>query len=291
MNALHNPFLLLLLVFLNLSTVAFSQVISEDSVQTAIQQQRSNVLLEEARLKAKQDSLTAVKLKLEEAAEAARKSSTVAPVVAPSRAPQTIGKVIIGLNPTHFLVRSFEMSLEMVVSKRSSLMFTGAYHSMDDYNRYKSSYSSSSNSSSTGGSPGSMFLTDQKVAYSGVKFQLLYNSYIFKDYPVLAGLHIGPYVMYKQDEATKANLAPYTSYPSSSTYLYSQHFAQALGAGIDIGYQMKLLRYFTIHPFVGFGMIVPLSGKDDASEVNIDLLNPYKEGLSLRTGIWIGYIF
>ena len=162
---------------------------------------------------------------------------------------------------------------------------------MENYGRLStdSTYSSSSSSSI----PGSLFLTNNSVAYTGVRIQAQYRNYIFQDYPVLTGLYLSPYLMYKQDEVTKGTRLSNYTYPTTytNTYQYNQYFAQALGAGIDVGFQMIVLRYFTFNPFVGFGIIVPLSDKESASEVNIDILNPYKSGMSLRTGVFIGYMF
>ena len=203
-----------------------------------------------------------------------------------------MGKRIIALNPFHFLLSGLEMSFETVISKRSSIVFTGAFHNMENYDRLPtaSTYSSSSSSSS----PGNLFLTNNSnsVAYTGVRFQAQYRNYIFQDYPVLTGLYLSPYLMYKQDEVTKGTRLSNYTYPTyTNTYQYNQYFAQALGAGIDVGFQMRVLRYFTFNPFVGFGIIVPLSDKESSSEVNIDILNPYKSGMSLRTGVFIGYMF
>ena len=84
----------------------------------------------------------------------------------------------------------------------------------------------------------------------------------------------------------------YISNPSSAyTPVYNQFFAQALTGAIDVGFNIHFLRYFSIDPFVGFSYTVPMTGKIESNNVHIDFLNPYKQGLLLRTGFTLGYTF
>lgn len=277
-----------------------AQEVSSDSIK-AIERQQNELLQEEARLKAKQDSLSRERAKLEaeqrRLEEAAKPQVVVTPpVTTQSQTPERVGTTIVGINPLHFLVSGIELSLEQVITKKSSIVLTAAYHRMDNvkYENNTSNTTSSYSSASSGG-PGNIFLINGNEAYSGTRVQLQYRGYLFEDFPVLKGLHLGPYVFYKQDEATESDqvqlpsLPPY--YNPNYAYQYRQYFAQAMGVGIDIGYQIHFLRYLTMNPFVGFGMIIPLSEKLEASKVHIDVLNPYKEGLSLRTGLVLGFMF
>ncbi|MDB5274864.1 MAG: hypothetical protein JWO58_3231 [Chitinophagaceae bacterium] len=78
---------------------------------------------------------------------------------------------------------------------------------------------------------------------------------------------------------------------NGSPIQYDRYFAEAVVPGVDIGYQLKLLRYFSVSPFIGFMYTLPISAKDDANQVNIDFLNPYRQNLMFRTGLTIGFTF
>ncbi len=278
----------------------WAQEVSSDSLK-AIERQQDELRQEEARLKAKQDSLSRARAKLEaeqrRLEEAAKPKVVEAPPVITTtpQSPERVGTTIVGINPIHFLISGVELSLEQVITKRSSIVFTAGYHRMERLTYENNTSNKTTSSTSSTGGPGNMFLINGNEGYSGTRFQIQYRGYLFHDYPVLKGLHLGPYVFYKQDEITESDqvqlpsLPPY--YNPNHVYQYRQYFAQAMGVGLDIGYQIHFLRYLTMNPFVGFGMIIPLSDKLEASKVHIDVLNPYKEGLSLRTGLVMGFMF
>jgi len=287
-----------------LSVPSYAQDLRADSLKT-VNEETLELNREMARIKAKQDSLSRVRYKIESEQRAEQRALQLqqqqdvpATVVVPVKKYVNNGKNIIGLNTFQFLISGLDVSYERSISKKSSIVLSAAYHSMSDYDKNKvsvtSSPSSSSSSSSKGG-PGNLFLVNGNVAYQGTKIQLQYRGYLFEEFPVMRGLYIGPYVFYKQDLATEVTrvstpaLPPYYNVTYTDTYV--QYFAQAMGVGLDVGYQFSFLRYLTLNPFVGVGMIIPSTDRETSQHVNIDILNPYKEVMSVRTGIVVGFLF
>lgn len=286
-----------------------AQTTSQDSLN-AIERQRIELRDQQARLKAKQDSLVNERLRIEQQ-QTLKKQQEVqkqqeqlytpsqAPVIYTYQQPATNTvqkrdvKNIVGLVPIHMFITGIEVFYERAVSNKSSLQLNFGYHNMERYpdTQDNGTVNINSNDNSSSMKLGSAFLPDRnKVACSGFRVQLQYKSYIFQEAGVLKKLHIGPSLLYKQDEMTI--MTNYISNPSVSyTPVYEQYFAQALTGAIDVGFNIHFLRYFSIDPFVGFSYSVPLTGKVESNKVHIDFLNPYKQGLLLRTGFTLGYTF
>ncbi|MDF2455295.1 MAG: hypothetical protein K0R51_1288 [Cytophagaceae bacterium] len=278
----------------------------QDSLST-IERQRIELRDQQARLKAKQDSLVNERVLLErrqatqqqqglqkqqEQLNAQPKQQIIYTYQQPSSSTILKREVknIIGLAPLHIFITGVEVFYERSISKHSSLQWNVGYHNMDYYpetdnNGNVNTYNSSSDR------PAAVFLTNRnKVASSGIRVQMQYKSYLFQEAGALRKLHIGPSLLYKQDELTIMTNYNNSSY-SSYTPIYEQFFAQALTGAVDVGYNIHFLRYFSVDPFVGFSYTVPLTGKAEVNKVHVDFLNPYKQGLILRTGVTIGYTF
>lgn len=286
-----------------------AQTTSQDSLD-AIERQRMELRDQQARLKTKQDSLVNERLRIEQQQTLRKqqevqkqqeqlKPQTQAPVVYAYQQPVTNitpkreVKNIVGLVPIHMFITGIEVFYERAISRKSSFQWNVGYHNME---RYPDTYSNGTVNTSTSENSssikiGTAFLPDKnKVACSGFRVQMQYRSYIFQEVGVLKKLHIGPSLLYKQDEMTiMTNYVSYSYTPY--TPVYEQYFAQALTGAIDVGFNIHFLRYFSIDPFVGFSYTVPLTGKIESNKVHIDFLNPYKQGLLLRTGFTIGYTF
>lgn len=159
---------------------------------------------------------------------------------------------------------------------------------MENFPKQNSSGSYTNSSSST--SLGTAFLGGDKVANYGVRVQLQLRAYLFEEVDVLEKLYIAPTFLYKHDELVHLNNR-YALNNSGGSPEYNQYFAEAVVPGLDIGYQIKVLRYFTVNPFLGFMYTVPITGKADADEVNIDFLNPYRQNMMVRTGLTVGFTF
>ena len=300
-------YVMLCLLLCALLSTSYGQDLSSDSLK-AINDEALELNKEVARLKAKQDSLARERYKIESEQRAEQRAlqlqqqqvqqQNVPSGIAPQREKSVNdGRNIIGLSAFQFLISGIDISYERAISEHTSLILSAAYHSMSDYDENSNSSSSSTypSSSNSHGGPGNLFLVNGNVAYQGAKVQLQFRGYLFDELPVLRGLYVGPYVFYKQDMATEEesiaspSLPPF--YNTTYTYTYTQYFAQAMGAGIDVGYQFAFLKYLTLNPFVGVGMIIPLTDSKTAQHVNIDVLNPYKGVVSVRTGFVLGFLF
>lgn len=298
-----------LIVFLGVSCISksYAQSTSQDSLDI-IERQRIELRDQQARLKAKQDSLVNERLRIEQKQNALRQQELLKQQEMLKTQPQQQvtytyqqppaqivssrkAKNIIGLVPIQIFVTGVEVFYERAISKRNSLQWNVGYHSMENYPEAYSNGTINTYNTSHSDKLGTAFLPyKDRVACSGVRIQMQYKSYIFEEAGVLRKLHIGPSILYKQDEMTFM-----TNYSSAASVpylpIYEQFFAQAITGAVDIGYNIKFLRYFSIDPFVGFSYTVPLTGKAESSKVHVDFVNPYKQGLLLRTGFTIGYIF
>jgi len=300
-------FLLVFLGVVSLKT-SLAQTTSQDSLN-AIERQRIELRDQQARLKAKQDSLVNERLRIEQQQTLQKKQEVQkqheqlnppqAPVVytyqqpAKNTIPKRDLKNIVGLVPIHMFITGIEVFYERAISSTSSFQWNVGYHNMERYpdTQDNGTININSNDNSSSIKPGSAFLPDRnKVACSGFRVQMQYKSYIFQEAGVLKKLHIGPSLLYKQDEMTF--MTNYISNPSVSyTPVYEQYFAQAVTGAVDVGFNIHFLRYFSIDPFVGFSYTVPLTGKIESNKVHVDFINPYKQGLLLRTGFTLGYTF
>jgi hypothetical protein len=282
----------------------YAQSTTQDSLDV-IERQRRELRDQQARLKAKQDSLVIERLRIEQQQNSQRqqelqkqqellKTQQQPQVIYQQPAaviPQRYVKNIVGLVPVHMFITGVEVFYERAISKKNSLQWNIGYHNMEKFPDTYSNGTINTNNTSSSAKLGTAFLPDKdKVACSGFRIQMQYKSYIFQEVGVLRKLHIGPSLLYKQDEMTI--MTNYNSSTSISyTPIYEQFFAQAITGAVDVGYNIKFLRFFSLDPFVGFSYTVPLTGKVESNKVNVDFINPYKQGLLLRTGVTIGYTF
>jgi len=288
---------------------SYAQSTPQDSLDV-IERQRIELRDQQARLKAKQDSLVNERLRIEQQQNAKRQQELLKqqemlktetqpqqPIIytyqqGPANVtPAGKAKNIIGLVPIQLFITGVEVFYERVISKRASLQWNVGYHTMENYPDTYSNGTINTNNTSSSDKLGTAFLPyKDRVACSGFRIQMQYKSYIFQEADVLRKLHIGPSLLYKQDEMTF--MTNYNnSYSAPYTPIYNQFFAQAITGAVDVGYNIKFLRYFSIDPFIGFSYTVPLTGKGEANKVHVDFVNPYKQGMLLRTGFTIGYMF
>jgi len=295
-------------VFLAASVLYSAQAQTTQDSLNVIERQRIELRDQQARLKAKQDSLVNERLRLEQHQTSQQQQdlqkqqeqlapSPQQPIIytyqqTPSASTVVKREVknIVGLSPIHMFITGVEVFYERLISKHSSLQWSFGYHNMENYpdvdaNGNVNTYNDNSSKL------GTAFLANKdRVACSGLRVQMQYKSYLFQEAGALRKLHIGPSLLYKQDEMTfmtNYNNSSYPTYPPT----YQQYFAQALTGAVDVGYNIHILRYFSIDPFIGFSYTVPLTGKTEVNKVHVDFLNPYKQGLILRTGVTIGYTF
>lgn len=273
---------------------------TQDSLNI-IERQRIELREQQARLKAKQDSLVNERLRIEQQQTLQQQQQQQQQNNPPSQPVYTYYqpdqssskrevKNIIGLAPLHMFITGVELFYERALSTHSSLQWNVGYHYMDNFPETDGNGNVNTYGNSTT-RLGSAFLPNKdRVACSGVRVQMQYKSYLFQEAGALRKLHIGPSLLYKQDEMTIMTNYNNSSY-SSYTPIYEQFFAQALTGAVDVGYNIHFLRYFNVDPFVGFSYTVPLTGKAEVNKVHVDFLNPYKQGLILRTGVTIGYTF
>lgn len=295
--------LFLVALFCLMSIVSASaQTTAQDSI-VLIEQERATLELMQRRIREKQDSLVRERVKINEEQkriEAAKKAealknnptptqtqsqSTIVPVVIAKRKVKNVA----GFAPVQMLITGFDVFYERVIGKKTSIVLSGGYHGMENFPRQNSS-GSYTNSSSSNTTLGTAFLSGDKVANYGVRVQLQLRAYLFEEVDVLEKLYIAPTFLYKHDELVHLNNRSSINNGSASPE-YNQYFAEAVVPGLDIGYQIKVLRYFTVNPFLGFMYTVPITGKADANEVNIDFLNPYRQNMMVRTGLTVGFTF
>ncbi|MBC7486621.1 MAG: hypothetical protein H7282_07700 [Cytophagaceae bacterium] len=276
---------------------ASAQATAKDSI-ALIEQERIELELMQRRIREKQDSLVRERVKINEEQkriEAAKRVEATRNNPAPlqsANAPTPIiiskrkVKNVVGFAPVQMLITGFDLFYERVIGEKTSIVLSGGYHGMENFPRQNSSGAGYSNSSTT---LGTAFLGGDKVANYGVRVQVQLRAYLFEEVEVLEKLYIAPTFLYKHDEMVRLNNR--YALNNSVSPEYNHYFAEAVVPGLDIGYQIKVLRYFTVNPFIGFMYTVPITGKDDANEVNIDFLNPYRQNLMVRTGLTIGFTF
>jgi hypothetical protein len=270
-----------------------AQQTAKDSI-TQIESERLELSRMQDRIRAKQDSLVRERLKIEQehkkAEEARRveqnKQATSVQTTVPIVIKKRKIKNIVGLAPAHMFITGIDVFYERAIGKKTSLVISGGYHGMENY---PNNNPSSSNSSSSNANIGNAFLSGDKVAYYGMRLQLQLRAYLFEEADALEKLYIAPTFLYKQDELVQ--LHDHTYLTTGSSPQYDNYFAEAVVPGLDIGYQLRLLRYFSVNPYIGFMYTVPITAKDQANMVNIDFLNPYRQNLMLRTGLTIGFTF
>jgi len=255
--------------------VGASYAQTNDSLNT-IEQQQEALRQQQLRLQAKQDSLqreqdriTAEKLKQQQAAQ---------PVVTPSVVEdEPVNHTVIALHPLFAVLGQADFSLEQSISKTSSLYLEFIYH---DFNLRENSTVAA-------------FMPGDWIAYTGYRAELQYRYYAIPESRALYKLYIAPHVYFKQDEVSRGEGNRYGNNNGQSRQyeFYRQYQAQAMGAGVNIGYQIQFLRHLTFDTSVGASYTMPLTGKTISDLAHLPLVNPYKEGMMLRMNLSLGFAF
>ncbi len=244
----------------------------------AIEQQQELLRQEQQRLQAKQDSLTkeqnritAEKAKMQQQQQAAQ---PIAPVVAKT---SRDNRTVIALHPIFAAIGQADFSVEQRVSKTSSLYLEFVYH---DFNLRENSTVAA-------------FMSGDWIAYTGYRAELQYRYYVLPEERALYKLYLAPHIYFKQDEVSRGEGQHYDNNNGQSRQyeFYKQYQAQALGAGLNLGYQFQFLQHLTFDTSVGASYTMPLTGKTVSDIVHLPLVNPYKEGMILRMNISLGFAF
>jgi hypothetical protein len=242
----------------------------------AIERQQEALRQEQLRLQAKQDSLqreqdriTAEKIKQQQTAQPA--------VTTPVVEKEHYNHTVIALHPLFAVLGQADFSLEQSISKTSSLYLEFVYH---DFNLRENSTVAA-------------FMPGDWIAYTGYRAELQYRYYALPEARALYKLYIAPNVYYKQDEVSRGEGDHYDNNNGQKRQyeFYNQYQAQAMGAGLNIGYQIQFLRHLTFDTSVGASYTIPLTGKTISDIAHLPIVNPYKEGMMLKMNLSLGFAF
>jgi len=255
--------------------IVFTSHAQSDSLK-AIEEQQQELRLQQLRLQAKQDSLqkeqdriSAEKLKNQQ-----QQQTQVTTPVVPA---EDYNHTVIALHPLFAMFGQADFSIEQRITKSTSLYLEMAYH---DFNLREN------------GTAAAMMPGDW-IAYTGYRAELQLRYYVLPEARALYKLYLAPHVYFKQDEVSRGEgqeLSNNNGQRRQYEY-YNQYQGQALGAGINIGYQIQFLRHLTFDSNVGTNYSIPLTNKMLTDRAHLPLINPYKEGMTLRMNLSIGFAF
>lgn len=249
---------------------------TSDSLNT-IEQQQEELRRQQLYLQAKQDSLQKVQDRI-----AAEKVKQQQPIVQSAITPaaqkaEHYNHTVIAVHPVFAVLGQADFSLEQSISKTSSLYLEFVYH---DFNLRENSTVAA-------------FMSGDWIAYTGYRAELQYRYYALPQSRALYKLYIAPHIYYKQDEVSRGEGNHYNSINGLDRQYeyYHQYLAQAMGAGVNLGYQFQFLRHLTFDTSVGASYTIPLTGKTISDIAHLPLVNPYKEGMMLRMNVSLGFAF
>lgn len=258
--------------------IAFSASAQTTDSLNTIEQQQEVLRQEQMRLQAKQDSLkkeqdriTAEKIKVQQPQQTAQ---PVTPVVQEEK---HYNRTVIAIHPMLAPIGQVDLSIEQRISKASSLYLEFAYH---DFNLRENSTAA-------------VFMSGEWISYTGYRAELQYRYYVLPEERALYKLYLAPLFYFKQDEITRGEGFHYSNNNGQNRQFqyYNQYLAQALGAGLNVGYQIQFLQHLTFDTNVGASYVMPLTGKTISDITNLSLVNPYKEGMILRMNLSLGFAF
>jgi hypothetical protein len=251
---------------------------TNDSLNT-IEKQQEALRQEQMRLQAKQDSLTKEQNRITAEKAKIQQQQQVSQVVVTPRVEKEkqYNRTVIALHPMLAAIGQADFSVEQRISKTSSLYLEFVYH---DFNLRENSTVAA-------------FMSGDWIAYSGYRTELQYRYYVLPEERALYKLYLAPHFYFKQDEVSRGEGQHYNNYNGQNRQyeFYHQYQAQALGAGLNIGYQIQFLRHLTFDSNVGASYTMPLTGRTVSDIIHLPLVNPYKEGMILRMNFSLGFAF
>ncbi|MDB5258491.1 MAG: hypothetical protein JWM14_3186 [Chitinophagaceae bacterium] len=260
-----------------LCAIGFTGYSQTSDSLNAIEQQQEELRQQQLRLQAKQDSLQREQDRI--SAEKVKQQQQVAqPVITTvAEKEQRHNHTVIAFHPLFAVFGQVDFSLEQSISKTSSLYLEFGYH---DFNLRENSTVAA-------------FMPGDWIAYTGYRAELQYRYYALPEAGALYKLYIAPHVYYKQDEVSRGEGDHYDNNNGLNRQyeFYNQYQAQAMGAGVSIGYQIQFLRHLTFDSSVGASYTMPLTGKTVSDIAHLPLVNPYKEGMMLRMNLSLGFAF
>lgn len=258
-----------------ISFKAFAQ--TSDSLNV-IEQQQEILRQEQLRLQAKQDSLAKEQNRIvAEKAKMQQQQPAILPVASVAAKESHYNRTVIALHPLFAPLGQADFSLEQSISKTSSLYLEFVYH---DFNLRENSTVAT-------------FMSGDWIAYTGYRAELQYRYYVLPEERALYKLYIAPLLYFKQDEVSRGEGQHYNNNNGLTRQyeFYKQYQAQAMGAGLNLGYQFQFLKHLTFDTNVGASYTIPLTGKTVSDIVHLPLVNPYKEGMILRMNVSLGFAF
>lgn len=260
--------------------ISFSGTAQTTDSLNAIEQQQEVLRQEQLRLQVKQDSLkkeqdriTAEKIKMQQQQQQVAQPVTPTPVAKEEHYNHTV----IAIHPLFAGIGQIDLSLEQRLSKTGSLFLEFAYHDINLRDN----------------GTAAVFMSGEWITYTGYRAELQYRYYVLPEERALYKLYVAPLLYYKQDEVTRGEGYHYSNNNGENRQFqyYNQYLAQALGAGLNLGYQFQFARHLTFDANVGASYVIPLTGKTISDITNLPLTNPYKEGMMLRMNISLGFAF
>ena len=271
--------------------IAYSFFVSlEASAQTsdslnAIEKQQELLRQEQLILQAKQDSLTreqnriaAEKNKMQQQQQQQQQQQkTTPPVTLKVEKEEHYNKTVIALHPMLAVIGQADFSVEQSISKTSSFYLEFVYH---DFNLRENATVAT-------------FMSGDWIAFTGYRAELQYRYYVLPAERALYKLYLAPHFYFKQDEVSRGEGKQYYNISNQKRQYeyYNQYQAQALGAGLNLGYQIQFLRHLTFDSNVGASYTMPLTGRTVSDIIHLPLVNPYKEGMILRMNLSLGFAF
>ncbi|MDF2455294.1 MAG: hypothetical protein K0R51_1287 [Cytophagaceae bacterium] len=255
--------------------IVFTSHAQSDSL-SAIEQQQQELRLQQLRLQAKQDSLQKEQDRISAEKLKAQQQQQQTQVVTPVEA-EDYNYTVIALHPMFAMLGQADFSIEQRITKTTSLYLEFAYH---DFNLRENGTVAA-------------FMPGDWIAYTGYRAELQLRYYVLPEARALYQLYLAPHIYFKQDEVSRGegNELSNNNGQRRQYEYYNQYQGQALGAGLNLGYQFQFLRHLTFDTSVGTSYSIPLTNKMLTDRAHLPLINPYKEGMMLRMNLSLGFAF
>lgn len=168
-------------------------------------------------------------------------------------------KYNIALLPLSFLGQGLELAGEVMVQRKTSLRLTAGYY--------------------LGTQP---WFYENSEKYSGFRGELQLRFFTQDIQQRRQSMYMGPFLQVKHIDLERT-----VEFPNSNLTGLKKYSVTSPSFGVLVGWQLVSQSGFMLDIFMGGGLIIA-NNNDAAKEVHIPVVNPYTQGVMLRSGVGIG---
>jgi hypothetical protein len=166
----------------------------------------------------------------------------------------------VQLMPLSFLGQGLELAGELKIARKTTVRLTGGYY--------------------LGTNP---WFYSPAEKYNGARGELQVRFFAGDIAQAREGFYMAPFLQVKTISLEKV----VTSTTNNWITAVKKYNVTAPSFGVVIGWERVAPSGFVLDLFIGGGLIIP-NNNEDAKEVQIDVINPYTQGIMLRSGLGIG---